>query len=785
MRSKRILIAVMLLVSFCLCSVVFTVFPVTRWNVQANNATFARLLRSEAEKAGSASGASKWAVAFSHQEHFYARDIQVYLSVPPLDAGSAYEIYYTTNGETPDKERGTLYTKPIGIRAEGAVACHVLKAVAYAENQISQVVTHTYFVGEDVHDRFDTYVFSLSSEPDGLYGYEYGILVPGRIYDEYVEANPDTDVPPRWWPANYREGGRDWERLVYVEAFRQDGERVIAQNAGLLVHGGVSRSRPQKSLRLVARKGYEVQAGRFHYDFFPDFLSADIHKNLIESHDTLILRNDGNDFGQGRIRTPLAAQIAWEAGFSVVSPQTPAAVFINGEYYGFVWLNLQINEQFLESLFSSPQRAFDIVDGGNHRVLYVTEDIEDEFNKMLNYAEQGDVEALAVHFDVENLLLYYAIKAYIGDSDWPINNVKIWRYTGPYPENGGLPKELDGRWRFVFYDADMSFGFNLSSAPDISTIHRLLEGDSPILQSMLQQPEYARMFANYICDMAGHHFSAHNVKRVMEELNDRSFQEMARSATHYSQKLENVFTSREAIIGYTDLRPGYILNELKEIFGYSGEMYHINAKGANGASAFLSAIPMKEDQGAQGCYFVENEVTLSAEPDYNHDFDYWLVNGTKRHDPVLKLSVSEGLEISVELYLKPRERDTLIINRVYYAESNDWIELYNPTGQSISTRGYFLSDDATELSKTALKGYTIEPGESLLIVCKNNKSTGTLGRPTTSFYLRAGETLYLSDSQGTVVSSVHLVRPARIGEGLMFDDGEGIYVRTTHIDVGL
>jgi hypothetical protein len=120
-------------------------------------------------------------------------------------------------------------------------------------------------------------VFSFSTDSYNLYDYDYGILVPGRIRDEWFDANPDTELGRHWWDANYRMRGRESERPVHVEVFTQDGTRVIAQNAGMRVHGGASRVFPQKSLRLTARREYEPGAGRFHHEFFEDHMLQELH----------------------------------------------------------------------------------------------------------------------------------------------------------------------------------------------------------------------------------------------------------------------------------------------------------------------------------------------------------------------------------------------------------------------------------------------------------------------------------------------------------------------------
>lgn len=134
----------------------------------------------------------------------------------------------------------------------------------------------SYVVGQDVAERFDgnTLVFVLSTDPYNLYDYEYGIAVPGKIYDDYVKEHPGEEIPYNA-PGNYYMSGRESERPIYVEVFESDGTKVIDQAAGVRLSGGYSRVPDQKSLRLIARKSYDPDNGKFKYAFFEGAQTAD------------------------------------------------------------------------------------------------------------------------------------------------------------------------------------------------------------------------------------------------------------------------------------------------------------------------------------------------------------------------------------------------------------------------------------------------------------------------------------------------------------------------------
>ncbi len=113
------------------------------------------------------------------------------------------------------------------------------------------IITATYFVGDNAKDRYSLPIISLVSDPYNLFDYNHGIYVKGVFYDELY----DSSLEPWELEGNYTQRGREWEREVCIEYF-DDGEAKFSQNVGIRIHGGATRSYPQKSLRFYARNEY-------------------------------------------------------------------------------------------------------------------------------------------------------------------------------------------------------------------------------------------------------------------------------------------------------------------------------------------------------------------------------------------------------------------------------------------------------------------------------------------------------------------------------------------------
>lgn len=102
----------------------------------------------------------------------------------------------------------------------------------------------------------------------------------------------------------------------------------------------------------------------------------------------------------------------------------------------------------------------------------------------------------------------------------------------------------------------------------------------------------------------------------------------------------------------------------------------------------------------------------------------------------------------------------------------DYIELYNLTDKQINLSGYALSDSESNLQRFVFETATIEPHDTL-IVWNNEDINGTdcfrddyvsKDVHNMSFALNQGETVYLSDSRGTVIQKIFI---SHVNEGMV------------------
>lgn len=746
-------------------AVMFTLFPPQDVQVIAEVAEDGEMTVTETVKEQPQTISDR--VGFSLPSGFYSENISVELTVE-----GDQQIYFTTDGSDPKPESGNVYTQPIEINATSEVRASTIKAAAAAEDgTLGAVYTVSYVIGQDVDSRFDddTLVFVLSTDPYNLYDYEYGIAVPGKIYDDYVKEHPGEEIPYNA-PGNYYMTGREWERPIYVEVFENDGTKVIDQAAGVRLSGGYSRVPDQKSLRLIARKDYDPENGKFKYAFFP---GAETEDGVpVTEFDRLVLRNGANDREFAGVRDELSQNLAQDYGYPVTQHCTPAAVFLNGEYYGFSWLHENYNQDYLATYFGGNRDNYEIVsntenaDEGSERALADYAEMYALYDEDLT--DDKVFDKLCSLVDIDNLVQYYCMQIFISNKDWPGNNYKAFRY---YPAEGEeiTSEYMDGRWRFMFFDAEFAWSLYGERA-NLNTIKDLLDGthmsgESKALKALLQREDMREKFAAVMSDLTAYAFEETHIKEVLDELceisDNEQFYALDKGITSTWARRENFAESREQIRSFADMREFVVFRDMFRLYEWEDERYSVSVTSADCAVTTLNTQRKKGRGVLSAEYHVNCSVPLSAEIADGWEFVCWEINGQSYDTPELTISAdmadSDGRVIAK---LVTQQKETtgapLQIKTICTEKKAGYFVLYNPNSTAASTGGLYLTDKPEELQRWQLPALTIEPYSELLIVTDNNKTQEALRQVQANFSLKKGETLILSDAEGNIISSVEV-----------------------------
>lgn len=530
---------------------------------------------------GYVSAVSEDGVYFSCRQHFYDHAIKVTMA-----GASGCSIYYTTDGEEPSAS-STLYTGPLSIDLpeEGGLTVLTVRAIAvYSDGTTSSECVHTYFVGEDVFTRYDSLVTVVTIDPDYLYDYDTGIFVAGRLRDEWLAENPDKSVKHSR-PANYNLRGIESERPAYLEIFTPSGEQILSQHVGIRVNGGLSRSSDYKSLKIFARSEYGVN--KLSYEFFPDSLTYTGNQATTE-YKRLVLRNNSG------IETVAMMELLKDVEQLDVQEYRHASGYLNGTYYHCGWIMEDYDETYFHTNYGTTEMggAWETIAGYSENVLdgktteevfssqteamaaeskaYYNQFADRDFQDELVFQEFCDL------VDVENMLWYFAAEIYMGNLDWPYNNIKLYRwysYDDAYEEN----TRTDGKWRFLLYDLDYGFAadYEENLLAHVLNTENTQGRHHKIFYNLMKREDMRTRFQEIVLELSETAFEPEHASQVINELFEISETELLSAiqeatkakmdASEFEERLQNLRTTKESMLEFAQERPAEIQRQMEEL----------------------------------------------------------------------------------------------------------------------------------------------------------------------------------------------------------------------------
>ncbi len=398
------------------------------------------------------------APVFSHKGGFYTNNIYVELSTE-----SDGEIRYTVDGSEPT-ENSRLYTNGIEVKDKSyepfyyaAIPTNintyswiqpwypprdlirqatVIRAKTFHDYKLnSNIVTNTFFIGNDINNAYEIPVISIVSDKKHLFSDASGIYVLGDKYD----GNKDT--------GNYF---FDWNRPAHFEYFDENKDLVLSQTVDIRTQGLSSQINPQKGLHIIARKKYGVE--KLNYPFFKDFTSS--AKN-IASYKRIIARAWGSNWQYAMLSDAYAHTIYSRSSLDVQAYQ-PVIVFINGEYWGIQELReanknpYYFNDHYGIDILNpgvdilQSQNGIDILNPGvdilQSQNAFVDEGDDIHWTMMINFLSSNvmtdeNYAILGSYMDIPNFIDYIGHTVFCNKFDWPGQNEAFWRV-----------KTSDGKW---------------------------------------------------------------------------------------------------------------------------------------------------------------------------------------------------------------------------------------------------------------------------------------------------------------------------------------------------
>ena len=325
-------------------------------------------------------------------------------------------------------------------------------------------------------------------------------------------------------PVNWN---RPWDRPVNFSYISPTEGMLFNQDVNISVSGGWSRMNSPRSMKLKSNKVFDDQ-NHLDYAFFPQ-------KPNIRSK-TLLVRNGGND-SYSRFMDPGLTTIIQRSGIDLdLQSMVQVAEYINGTFKGVLNLREPNNDKFVYANFGYDDDEIDMFENttftnGNDKVYQQLVSLSARIN------EEGVYDQVTQLLDIDEFTNYMAAELFLGNDDWPNNNVK------------GYRSQKDGRYRFIIFDLDQPFnawGHTITSSIDNYQTYKFVQ----LFKNLLQHDEYRKKFIDTFCIMAGSVFEKERATAIINELADamRPMQKLDnRNPDGTANKIKNQLANRQDV----------------------------------------------------------------------------------------------------------------------------------------------------------------------------------------------------------------------------------------------
>ncbi len=737
-------------------------------------------------------------LSFSDPPGIYQSRFSLYVTNPD----SSLTLYYTTDCSNPtpdsnlyDSDKGINLAYRGGGRSDPS-SVNIIRVAAFDSkgSQVGDTLTGTYILSDVPEVRYTTMIVSIVCEPDDLYDYERGIMVEGKVRDEFLANRP------AYWPegnpqlANFFMSGREWERPAHVEFYSQTGELLLRQNVGVRVSGGYNRQNEVKSLRLIARYDY-ADKNVMSYDFYPGLKS--LTGVPVGDFKSLILRSGSNNIWNSMVQTQFLMQLGEDVGLDTMHYR-PVCVYLNGKYYGYMAMVEDYSPTYFETHYNLDADSITCVNGSaelwGERVWELDNGETSEFNEfkhMMNYIMTLDMRSEEYYqkasemLDLDNFIRYMCFEGYIANSDWPQNNVRVWRYN-----NGETEREdkynpdaeaygEDGRWRFLLKDLDLAAGYG---DPVETNIFSRLDSDdgglrlNAVFKSLFRNADFRNRVFCFMCDLVSDTMKPENVGAALGEVAASALGEMRYFTKSYgvsggsNEAWQNHLSTP---MSFFERRYDIVKEQLADEYDsvWANLSVKVDGEGRVGVNT------LDVDDGAELSYLVGLKVPVTV----TFAEGWKLKSLTVDRKPVeleevdgvlcgkfMVASRNPELEVVFEPdsdYIEPTVG--LVINELKYnhprvGDYTDLVEIYNGTDAPIYLKGYTLvkegkrSDGSDDRDEWVFPAATLGAGEYMVIACDNIGTKKLQVDYHASFALGVGDKLTLYDRYGEKVDSLKL-----------------------------
>ncbi|MBC8173762.1 MAG: lamin tail domain-containing protein [Chitinophagales bacterium] len=672
---------------------------------------------------------------------FYTGDQSIVI-IPP---GTGVDIYYTLNGEIPTTD-DYLYTSSLIINATT-----VVKARCFDTDNIllpGKTITNTYFINEEI----SMPVISISTDNDNLYGDE-------GIYDN-------------WWT--------DWKRPCYIEYFDSIHVNAFEQNSGIKIDGGAggSRSNAQKSFRIEPDHN-TFGDGVLHYPIIP-------RKSYINDYETFYLRNGSNMFNVLPYKDACMVRTT-EGTYNEHMAYTPVVVFLNGEYWGFYELREKLDEGHFKYTQEIEKEDLDLLSCSYWygSILRTLSGSDSDFISMRDYLQYYPTPADSDFYyiadsilDLKNFTDYLIAETWFANTDWPWNNMKVWR------DRGG-----DNKWKYAVIDVEWGLGYSAWTNAYTDMMGYIMYPQQFIepAATLMQNPIYHDYLINRYADLMNTTFLPERTLAMEDSIYEEILPELPRqwqkwgwgSLTYHAETFNDY---RTGLRDDFELRSEQVRNHIQYNYALDGQVeLTLDVFPPEAGRIRISTLTIY-DMPWSGIYFDGVPVKITAEENTGFTFEHWGENDFIADTLLATFLNNISSDQTFTAYFSGEAAaENIAISEINYnsestVASGNWLELFNYGAAGVNISGWKIQDANPLHNYTIPDGIILNAGER--IVFTDDDSAFTVQNPTVTNYLgelgfgldNTSETIKLFDHQGHLKLSITYVDSLPWPSGA---DGEG------------
>ena len=500
-------------------------------------------------------------------------------------------IRYTLDGSEPTNSSPIYTGTPLTF-----FQSKILRARAFKPNYIPSNVTSASYLFNISHT---TPILSITTDNSNLYGNE-------GIFDHWDQ---------------------DWLRNAHLDYFDSipGHPLMFSQNTGMQIDGGAggSRSQPQHSFRLELAHSVlgenpvndVIIPGRPNRNKYSEFY----------------LRNGSNQYLVLPYKEACQVEMMCRGANAYYSAYRPATVYINGQYFGLYELREKYNPEMFKENEGANKDSVELLSlsawyGGVLRAVQgSTDNFWTSYNAFnaLNAGSPSYWNDADQHFDMTYYTDYIISESWMGNVDWPQNNIKIYRSD-----------VTNNRWRFATIDLELALNPNAWTDCYYNHID-YMSGQSTgnpyinIWLKSIQNTQYKNYFINRFADLMNTNYRPERLIAVENSYFNITAPEMPNEFQRWGDpnnvpgQMDNFYNNHLTFQSELLCRTEQVRNHIQNRFSLPQQVdVTLDVLPAGSGQIHISTIQPTEYPWT-GVYFDGVPVQIEAIANPGYEFAYW------------------------------------------------------------------------------------------------------------------------------------------------------------------